>query len=96
MSKGLFEKCLVKDLRGCNFAQEFLEDLFVDGNKLYCRFCNISIGWKNKSTVTTHINSKAHQDFRRSYVTANRNDRQQSFHTLLVVANEKKQIIVTD
>ncbi|CAG8817610.1 1716_t:CDS:1, partial [Gigaspora rosea] len=64
--------------------QEFLEDLFVDGNKLYCRFCNISIGWKNKSTVTTHINSKAHQDFRRSYVTANRNDRQQSFHTLLV------------
>lgn len=74
-------------------AQEFPEDLFVDSNKLYCQFCNISIGWKNKSTVTTHINSKAYQDSRRSYVTANHNDCQQFFHSSLVVANEKKQII---
>ncbi|CAG8812025.1 9545_t:CDS:1, partial [Racocetra persica] len=76
-------------------SQEFSEDLFVDDNKLFCRFCNISIGWKNKTTVITHINSKAYKDARRSYIIANRNDRQQSLPTTLEVANEKK-IIIND
>ncbi|CAG8465297.1 654_t:CDS:2 [Diversispora eburnea] len=47
----------------------------------------------NEATITTHINSKAHKDSRRSYVAANRNDRQQSLHATMVVADGKKQII---
>ncbi|RHZ53786.1 hypothetical protein Glove_437g46 [Diversispora epigaea] len=82
-----------KIISPCSRAREFLEDLFVDNNKLFYKFCNISIGWQNKATITTHINSKVHKDSRRSYIAANRNDRQQSLHTTMVVADGRKQII---
>ncbi|CAG8629739.1 246_t:CDS:2, partial [Diversispora eburnea] len=82
-----------KIISPCSRAREFSEDLFADNNKLFCKFCNISIGWQNKATITTHINSKAHKDSCRSYVAANRNDRQQSLHATMVVADRRKQII---
>ncbi|CAG8643613.1 6925_t:CDS:2, partial [Diversispora eburnea] len=82
-----------KIISPCSRAREFSEDLFVNNNKLFCKFCNISIGWQNKTTITTYINSKAYKDSCRSYVVANRNDRQQSFHATMVIADGRKQII---
>ncbi|CAB4439617.1 unnamed protein product [Rhizophagus irregularis] len=41
-------------------AQEFSEDFFADNGKLMCRFCNHSINFQTKNTVTTHIGSKTH------------------------------------
>ena len=74
-------------------AQEFTADFFEEKNKLMCRFCNISVQWKNKAAITTHINSKAHQGLRHSYNAANRKDRQQSFLTSVAAVEDKKQIV---
>lgn len=74
-------------------AREFAADFFEENNKLMCRFCNISIQWQNKATVTAHLNSRAHQELRRSYNAANRKDRQQSLQSSVAIMEGKRQII---
>jgi hypothetical protein len=39
-------------------VQEFSEDFFVDNGKLICRFCDHSINYQTKNTITAHIDSK--------------------------------------
>ena len=41
-------------------AREFSEDFFVDNGKLMCRFCDHSINFQTKNTITAHIGSKTH------------------------------------
>jgi hypothetical protein len=41
-------------------AREFSEDFFADNGKLMCRFCDHSINFQTKNTVTAHIGSKTH------------------------------------
>ena len=40
--------------------QEFSEDFFADNGKLMCHFCDHSINFQTKNTVTAHIGSKTH------------------------------------
>ncbi|RGB23795.1 hypothetical protein C1646_773984 [Rhizophagus diaphanus] len=41
-------------------ARKFPEDFFVDNGKLMCHFCDHSINFQTKNTITTHIGSKTH------------------------------------
>ncbi|PKC05586.1 hypothetical protein RhiirA5_420754 [Rhizophagus irregularis] len=41
-------------------AREFPEDFFVDNGKLMCHFCDHSINFQTKNTITAHIGSKTH------------------------------------
>ncbi|CAG8519338.1 962_t:CDS:1, partial [Funneliformis caledonium] len=41
-------------------AREFSEDFFADNGKLMCRFCDHSINFQTKNTITSHIGSKTH------------------------------------
>ena len=41
-------------------AQEFSEDFFADNGKLMCHFCDHSINFQTKNTVTAHIGFKTH------------------------------------
>ncbi|CAB5359086.1 unnamed protein product [Rhizophagus irregularis] len=41
-------------------AREFSEDFFADNGKLMCRFCDHSINFQTKNTITAHIGSKTH------------------------------------
>ncbi|CAG8726536.1 12035_t:CDS:1, partial [Rhizophagus irregularis] len=36
-------------------AREFSEDFFADNGKLMCRFCDHSINFQTKNTITAHI-----------------------------------------
>jgi hypothetical protein len=41
-------------------TREFSEGFFADNGKLMCRFCDHSINFHIKNTVTAHIGSKTH------------------------------------
>src|ERR1044071_2534640 len=41
-------------------AREFSEHFFADNGKLMCRFCDHSINFQTKNTITVHIGSKTH------------------------------------
>ncbi|RGB36844.1 hypothetical protein C1646_757621 [Rhizophagus diaphanus] len=43
-----------------SYAQKFPEDFFVNNGKLMCHFCDHSINFQTKNTITTHIGSKTH------------------------------------
>uniref|UniRef100_A0A3Q1C4K7 Uncharacterized protein n=1 Tax=Amphiprion ocellaris TaxID=80972 RepID=A0A3Q1C4K7_AMPOC len=41
-------------------AEQFLNDFYVSGEQLFCRFCQHSIDWKRKNTCSDYIVSKSH------------------------------------
>src|SRR5260363_339948 len=43
-------------------VKEYPEDFRVDNDLLFCKFCNIPIECKRKSTVDDHIDSKSHKE----------------------------------
>lgn len=43
-------------------VKEHPEHFRVDNNILFCKFCNVPVEWKRKSTVNDHVNSRSHQE----------------------------------
>ncbi|CAG8735804.1 22482_t:CDS:1, partial [Cetraspora pellucida] len=49
-----------RQITASTHANEFHEHFFADHGTLMCRFCDISVNYEVKSTITTHINSAKH------------------------------------
>lgn len=61
--------------------------------KLMCRFCNHAVNWENKTFITSHIRSEAHNNARRRHFASQERTRQQSLETVVSALDAKKAII---
>ncbi|CAB4437813.1 unnamed protein product [Rhizophagus irregularis] len=69
------------------------EDIFrVDDKVLFCNYCNVSVEWRQKSTVDNHCNSQKHISNMESHEEQNK-AQQLTLASTQVAADLKKQII---
>jgi hypothetical protein len=71
-------------------VQEFSEDFFVDNGKLICRFCDHSINYQTKNTITAHIGFKTHLYNKKEKKEQQIKKRQPTIQTILNVSEVKK------
>ncbi|CAB4394486.1 unnamed protein product [Rhizophagus irregularis] len=71
-------------------AQEFSEDFFADNGKLMCRFCDHSINFQTKNTITAHIGSKTHIRNKNEKKEQQIKKRQPTIQTILNASEIKK------
>ncbi|CAB4420469.1 unnamed protein product [Rhizophagus irregularis] len=69
------------------------EDIFrVDDKVLFCNYCNVSVEWRQKSTVDNHCNSQKHISNMESHEEQNK-AQQLTLASTQVAADLKKQVI---
>ncbi|GBC41438.2 CGG triplet repeat-binding protein 1 [Rhizophagus irregularis DAOM 181602=DAOM 197198] len=69
------------------------EDIFrVDDKVLFCNYCNVSVEWRQKSTVDNHCNSQKHISNMESHEEQNK-AQQLTLVSTQVAADLKKQVI---
>ncbi|CAB4391603.1 unnamed protein product [Rhizophagus irregularis] len=71
-------------------AREFSEDFFADNGKLMCRFCDHSINFQTKNTITAHIGSKTHIRNKNEKKEQQIKKRQPTIQTILNASEIKK------
>ena len=65
----------------------------VDDKVLFCNYCNVSVEWRQKSTVDNHCNSQKHITSMKSYKDKEQNKTQFTLATTQEAAESKKQVI---
>ncbi|GBC47780.2 hypothetical protein GLOIN_2v1761146 [Rhizophagus irregularis DAOM 181602=DAOM 197198] len=71
-------------------AREFSEDFFADNGKLMCHFCDHSINFQTKNTITAHIGSKTHIRNKNEKKEQQIKKRQPTIQTILNASEIKK------
>ncbi|RHZ57261.1 hypothetical protein Glove_391g13 [Diversispora epigaea] len=74
-------------------AREFSDHFFADNGKLMCRFCDHSINFQTKNTITAHIGSKTHIRNKEEKENQQIKKRQPTIQTLINTSETKKTII---
>ncbi|GBC10765.1 hypothetical protein RclHR1_09890005 [Rhizophagus clarus] len=74
-------------------VREFPEDFFVDNGKLICCFCDHSINFQTKNTITAHIGSKTHLRNKKEKKEQQIKKRQPTIQTILNASEIKKTVI---
>ncbi|GBC10065.1 hypothetical protein RclHR1_09300012 [Rhizophagus clarus] len=74
-------------------AREFPEDFFVDNGKLMYCFCDHSINFQTKNTITAHIGSKTHLRNKKEKKEQQIKKRQPTIQTILNASEIKKTVI---
>ncbi|CAI2182169.1 19782_t:CDS:1, partial [Funneliformis geosporum] len=62
-------------------------------NSLVCLFCEHSVSWKYKVSVSSHVKSKVHIKNKRNYETAAQNIYPQTLDRVLSIAEFKKVVV---
>src|SRR6202000_1167934 len=66
----------------------------VDDKVLFCNYCNVSVEWRQKSTVDNHCNSQKHRSNMKSHEEKEKNRTQQlTLVSTQEAAELKKQVI---
>lgn len=52
------EGCVPPDKR----AKQYNGDFYASGDRLFCRFCNVTVNHNRKSTVDAHLVSAKHKE----------------------------------
>src|SRR5436305_2684779 len=65
----------------------------VDDKVLFCNYCNVSVEWRQKTTVDNHCNSQKHITSMKSYKDKEQNKTQLTLATTQEAAESKKRVI---
>ncbi|PKK68258.1 hypothetical protein RhiirC2_546650 [Rhizophagus irregularis] len=64
-----------------------------DAGIMFCIYCDKSVEWKYKSTITSHINGNKHISNKKTYEEKQQNTQQQTLQSSLHAADSKKAVI---
>src|SRR6266480_2533529 len=65
----------------------------ADNGLLFCNYCDLSIEWKNKSTIDAHCASKKHGSQKKIFETKEKSKIQQTLQATLLSIESKNEVI---
>lgn len=75
-------------------ATEFHEHFFADHGVLMCQFCDSSVNYEVRSTITTHINSKKHIKNKAAKEQREVKSKQSTINTSISATQKKKDTVL--